>query len=391
MRATASAALIVPAILCLVSATFAEEQVYFADANLKAAVEAALGKANPTPTDMLTLTELNARDRGIVSLTGLEHATELYTLWLDSNQISDLSPLAGLPNLSLLDLARNDIRDFSVLAGLPKLDWLDLGHNDISDISALAGLPALWCLSLKGNQISDISVLSSLTNLEVLWLGERTEWHAWGNQIRDISPLTNLMLLDELGLEANPLNAEAYSLYIPQIVANNPEIDIFYDPYASLAVYRFWSPLFSRHFYTMDAAERDKLINLYSYAWTYEGIAYYAFADAYEADLVPVYRFWSPSLTSHFYTTSEAEADNLINTYSYVWTYEGVAFYAYPEAAHLAEAMPIFRFWSDVLSGHFYTIDEAERAKLIDEYPDAWTYESIAWYALPQPQPGGDL
>jgi hypothetical protein len=36
----------------------AEDPVYFPDANLKAAVESALGISNPTPTDMLSLTSL---------------------------------------------------------------------------------------------------------------------------------------------------------------------------------------------------------------------------------------------------------------------------------------------------------------------------------------------
>jgi len=41
----------------------------------------------------------------------------------------------------------------------------------------------------------------------------------------------------------------------------------------------------------------------------------------------------------------------------------------------------VYRFWSDALSGHFYTIDEAERDKLINQYSHVWTYEGIAWYA----------
>lgn len=37
----------------------AEEPVYFVDPNLKAAVEAALGVADPTPSNMLRLESLN--------------------------------------------------------------------------------------------------------------------------------------------------------------------------------------------------------------------------------------------------------------------------------------------------------------------------------------------
>lgn len=484
------------AVLSWPLASLAEEPVYFADANLKAAVETALGVTNPTPTDMLALNDyLYVGPLGITDITGIEYAvnltglglggnpisdvtplagltkltalelyetqtsdlsllaglTSLTHLNLDDNQINDISPLSGLTELLVLRLARNQVSDLSPLASLTKLDNLRLYSNPISDISALAGLTSLTRLgltdagisdisplaglvnlvelqanfnqiadisalsglsnlvelSLADNQIEDISVLAGLTNLQQLWLyanqihdisalsslvnlsqlafGLRSGVYNGGNQVSDISPLAALNQLTIVYLQVNPLNAEAYSLYIPQITANNPGIHLYYDAYSAMAVYRFWSPTLSRHFYTIDAAERDKLINLYSYAWTYEGTAYYAFADAYEAGLVPVYRFWSPTLNGHFYTTSETERDNLINTYSYVWTYEGVAFYAYPEAAYPAEAKPIFRFWSDQLSGHFYTMDEAERDKLINIYSYVWTYEGIAWYALEEP------
>jgi Leucine-rich repeat (LRR) protein len=42
----------------------------------------------------------DARDRGILDLTGLEHATNLTELSLQSNQISDVSALASLTNLT---------------------------------------------------------------------------------------------------------------------------------------------------------------------------------------------------------------------------------------------------------------------------------------------------
>ena len=35
-----------------------------------------------------------------------------------------------------------------------------------------------------------------------------------------------------------------------------------------------------------------------------------------------------------------------------------------------------------VSGGHFYTMNETEKNKLITTYPDAWTYEDVAWYAF---------
>jgi hypothetical protein len=65
-----------------------EDPVYFADANLKAAVEAELSVTDPTLSDMLGLTHLKANVSNIASLTGLEYATNLSGLSLTYDEIS---------------------------------------------------------------------------------------------------------------------------------------------------------------------------------------------------------------------------------------------------------------------------------------------------------------
>jgi len=100
-------------------------------------------------------------------LAGLTNLTQLD---LTSNQISDINPLAILINLTNLDLQSNQISDISALAGLTNLTRLILINNQISDISALAGLMKLTILNLDENQINDISVLTGLTNLKMLFL-----------------------------------------------------------------------------------------------------------------------------------------------------------------------------------------------------------------------------
>jgi len=147
-------------------------------------------------------------------------------------------------------------------------------------------------------------------------------------------------------------------------------------------VYRFWSDNLSSHFYTIDEAEKTKLMYDYAGVWTYEGPAYRALLDDTDPDAFPVHRFWSDALGGHFYTINEVEKDKLITDYAGVWTYEGVAFYAYIEGLTPADAIPVYRFWSDALGHHFYTTDEAEKQKLIDTYSYTWTYEGVAWYAF---------
>ena len=196
--------------------------VYFADANLKACVEAGLGITDPTPTDMLALTELYCSDRGIADLNGLEYATNLTSLGLKYNQISDISALSGLTNVEELWLGNNQIGDISALSGLTNLERLYIDNNQINDISSLSGLMNLEMLYARNNQVSDISALSGLTNLACVYL--------YHNQVSDISALSGLTNLNGLYLESNPLDQDAYDIYIPLIRENNPGIYLYYDP-----------------------------------------------------------------------------------------------------------------------------------------------------------------
>ena len=119
------------------------------DANLRAAIAAALGKApnEPiTPDEMATLTSLVAAGEGIRNLAGLEFATNLTILNLDDNNIADLSPLAGLTNLTELGLRTNSIADVSPLVantGLGSGDVVYLNDNPLSSISLNTHIPAL--------------------------------------------------------------------------------------------------------------------------------------------------------------------------------------------------------------------------------------------------------
>jgi Leucine-rich repeat (LRR) protein len=202
--------------------------IIFPDPNLEAAIREAIGKPEGPiyPSDLEGLTYLDANERNIADLTGLEYCTDLIELRLQYNQISDISPLANLTNLTDLWLGScwpgiNQISDLSPLANLTNLLVLYLDGNQISDISPLANLTNLTDLSLQGNQISDLSPVANLTNLTYLWLDcngiisdisplasltNLTRLSLWWNQISDISPLANLTNLRDLWLEYNQIS-----------------------------------------------------------------------------------------------------------------------------------------------------------------------------------------
>ena len=184
-----------------ISVTATAQTVDIPDPNLRAAIEAELGKASGdtiTADEMATLTQIEVEDVDIRVLTGLEHATNLTRLILFNASISDLSPLAGLTNLTTLDLVGGSISDLSPLAGLTQLTRLDLVDHSISDLSPLAGLTNLTRLNLVYSPISDISPLAGLTQLTTLYL--------YNNSISDISPLAGLTQLTLLLLHNNSIS-----------------------------------------------------------------------------------------------------------------------------------------------------------------------------------------
>ncbi len=99
-----------------------------------------------------------------------------------------------------------------------------------------------------------------------------------------------------------------------------------------------------------------------------------------------VYRFRSDSLNTHFYTISADERDAIRTVLNDVWHYEGADWSAYPTTTDPA-AQPVYRFFRAQPAAHFYTINQTEKDQLIERHPQ-WRYEGIAWYAYPEQQPG---
>ena len=190
----------------------AEVEVDIPDPNLRAAIAEEIGLPPNTPIlrgHLENLTFLDARNSNISDLTGLETATNLRILdlgskyvegenrLLNSNSVSDISPLSGLTYLGWLYLGDNNVSDISAVSGL-NLKRLSLGNNNVSDISSVSGLTNLISLNLGNNNISDISSVSGLTNL--IWLNLEL------NSISDISAVAGLTNLNTLVFYGNSVS-----------------------------------------------------------------------------------------------------------------------------------------------------------------------------------------
>lgn len=119
--------------------------------------------------------------------------TELRVLLLESNSISDLSPLEELTQLTVLNIQTNSISDTSALAGLTQLSSLSLAFNSISDLTSLTGLTQLTTLFLNDNSISDITPLVANGGLGV---GDTIEL---GNNALGVDDCPNLLTLTGRG------------------------------------------------------------------------------------------------------------------------------------------------------------------------------------------------
>ena len=170
-------------------------QVHIPDTNLRTLIAEALGK---TPNAPITVQEMkglrrieDAYSRGIRDLTGLQFATNLSRLVIENDEVSDISPIAGLINLKELSFENNPISDLSPVKGLTNLTWLEFDRAQVSDISPVRGLTKLTHLEFHRNQVSDISPVTNLTNL--VHLDFR---HSLVSDISPVRRLINLVHLD---------------------------------------------------------------------------------------------------------------------------------------------------------------------------------------------------
>ena len=142
-----------------------DQVVHFPDPNLRAVIVEASG-ANPdriTRVALRRLERLDAVNREIESLEGLQHAPNLRLLDLAGNRISGLTPLANLHSLEELGLDGNAIKDMSPLVGLTNLRVLTINQNLITDIEPLRGLTGLRVLTIEDNFIVDHFPLDGLS------------------------------------------------------------------------------------------------------------------------------------------------------------------------------------------------------------------------------------
>jgi uncharacterized phage protein gp47/JayE len=96
---------------------------------------------------------------------------------------------------------------------------------------------------------------------------------------------------------------------------------------------------------------------------------------------IPLYRLYSKSKKDHFYTTDAAERNRAIAALEY--QDEGIVGYIFSSQVSGTKALYRFLLSDGDHGDHFYTTDEAEKASM-----PASSYEGVAGYVFPSPEPG---
>lgn len=179
-----------------------QAQDLFPDKNLEAVVrrevfEKRESKDPLTAKDVENISQIKGIGKGIKNLKGLEACVSLRSIWLDNNEITDLSPLKDLKLIQQLMLKNNQIKDIKPIAGLVMIQHLDLEKNQISDISPIAKFDNMKSLYLGDNQIKDLSVVAQFKKIWSLYVP--------GNPITDLKPVSQLRFLDRLDISNTPV------------------------------------------------------------------------------------------------------------------------------------------------------------------------------------------
>jgi len=223
-------------------------QVAFADPRLEQVVRDHLGiPTRPlVPADVAPLTWLNAWNRGITNLSGIESLANLDMLNLDSNPgLTDLAPLLQLPRLTRLNLNNCGVRDLAFVAALPPLTELHVWGGRFTDLAPLLSQTGLQWLNLGNNPgLADFTVLDHLTEIQYLWLDsvgltnlafvgympQLVELNLWNNAVSDLTPLAAVPQLVRLNVGANQLTDLSFVGNLPGLerleVSENPISDL---------------------------------------------------------------------------------------------------------------------------------------------------------------------
>jgi subtilisin family serine protease len=140
-------------------------------------------------------------------------------------------------------------------------------------------------------------------------------------------------------------------------------------PSGTVPLYRYWNPNVTDHYYTANFSELGWAAN----GWEFNWIEAYIYPTQ-ASGTVPLYQYWNPTVGDHFYTTNFNE----LGFGAFGWTYQRVEGYIFPTQA--SGTVPLHQYWNASVGDHFYTINLEE---LGSSGSYGWSYSRIDGYVHP--------
>ena len=143
----------------------------------------------------------------------------------------------------------------------------------------------------------------------------------------------------------------------------SPEVDDLHSSSPSFApLFRYWHNSVLNHFYTTNWEEINQVIpdRHGRYDYVAEGIACMLITRRASYDTVPLYQYYKKEVEDHFYTTNSQEIGT--TTPGHIgndgYKFERIAGYCYSTPTEYT--VPLYRYWNPQISDHFYTTNSAD-------------------------------
>ena len=168
-------------------------------------------------------TSLKLANKSIKDLSGIEAFAGKGITWifLDWNELTDLTPLSSLTELTKISFSGNTVTDLTPLASLENLRNLTAINNKIETLEPIANLSNIDYICLDGNKLTSIQETSNWTNLEEISCSNNLieqipnlellqgleRINLSGNKIQSLSQIANLEALTNLEIDNNGLTS----------------------------------------------------------------------------------------------------------------------------------------------------------------------------------------
>ena len=171
----------------------------------------------------INLTTLYLNDNQLTDITPISEYTTLEELYIENNSISVIDDLSGMTELTKINLSNNNIVDFTDLLTIEGLTEVTLNNNNITTIPDISSSwPVLDVLNLHSNQLTDTSGVSGHQTLSFLIL--------YNNGLTELRGISNLPNLEKLTVFDEEAEAE-----IPVEDLNPNQISVIRDSFNNVS------------------------------------------------------------------------------------------------------------------------------------------------------------